>query len=74
MGLNNDLINIFNREIVLLEKYQNICYEIYDLGEKLKEKQADEFLNELMQLYEDNAVQYNAFINWHKKLVSYRSL
>lgn len=66
--LNDELITLYNDEIKILEKYQNICYKIYALKDNLTEKQADGFIKELNSLNAGNLKQYDAFTAWNNKL------
>ena len=66
--LNNELVKLYTDEIVILEKYQNICYKIHALGDKLTEKEAEGFANELKALNAPNMKQYEIFTAWNNKL------
>ena len=66
--LNNELVKLYTDEIVILEKYQNICYKIHALGDKLTEKEAEGFANELKALNAPNMKQYEIFTTWNNKL------
>ena len=66
--LNNELIKLYADEISILTKYQDICYRIHALGDKVTEKEADGFINELKALNAPNMKQYEAFTAWNNKL------
>ena len=68
--LNDELIELYNAEIKILEKYQNICYKIYALKDNITEKQADGFIKDLTSLNAGNLKQYEAFTAWNNKLRS----
>ena len=66
--LNDELIEMYNKEIVILEKYQNIAYKVHALGNNLTLTQAQGFVKELTALNSDNLKQYNQFTAWNNKL------
>jgi len=66
--LNNELIKLYNDEIGILEKYQEICYKIHALGDNITEKEAEGFADELTKLNGPNMKQYEAFTAWNNKL------
>lgn len=68
ISLNNELIKLYEDEIKILEKYQDICYKINALGNNLDTKQAGTFIKQLQELNSPNMKQYNAFTQWNNKL------
>ena len=67
-GLNNELIKLYNDQITILEKFQNICYRIHVMGDKITEKDADNFIKELKALNSPNMKQFEVFTAWNNKL------
>jgi len=66
--LNNELVKLYEDEIKILEKYQDICYKINALGNNLNTQNAGEFIKQLQELNSPNMKQYNAFTQWNNKL------
>lgn len=66
--LNNELIKLYTDEIGILEKYQEICYKIHEMGDNVTEKDANGFIKELQELNAPNMKQYEAFTSWNNKL------
>ena len=66
--LNNELIKLYLDQITILEKYQNICYKIYALGDNITLKDAKGFINELKELNAPNMKQFEVFTAWNNKL------
>ena len=66
--LNDGLIKLYNDQITILEKYQDICYRIYEAKDTLTEKDADGFIKELQTINAPNIKQYEAFTAWNNKL------
>ena len=66
--LNNELIELYNKQTKILEKYQEISYKIHALGDNLTDAQANTFIKELTALNPDNMKLYEEFTNWNNKL------
>ena len=65
-NLNNELIELYNKEIVLLEKWQNIIYKYKD--STIDDKAANDVYNTLLTLNKDNLNYYNEFTTWNNRL------
>ena len=65
--LNNELVELYNKQIVLLEKYQNICYKIHEKADVTLED-AESYLKELHSFNTENLKQYNEFTSWNNRL------
>ncbi len=68
ISLNDELIELYNKEIVIMEKYQNICYEIYQNADSITTQQATGYINQLKALNPDNLKLYEQFTAWNNKL------
>ena len=67
-GLNDELIQLYNDQVTILEKYQDVCYKIYEAKDSLTEKDADSFIKLLQAINAPNVKQYEAFTAWNNKL------
>lgn len=65
--LNNELVELYNKQIEVLKKYKDICYRIYET-QNMTESLAEGFFKELTSLNSDNLELYNEFTNWNNKL------
>ena len=66
--LNDELIQIYNDEIKILQKYRDICYAVYEIQDTLTLEQAANYESELNALNEENLKLYNQFTAWNNKL------
>ncbi len=66
-GLNDELIQLYNDEIVILKKYEAAVYE-YKAIENPTAADAEKTFKALTALNADNLKQYNAFTAWNNKL------
>ncbi len=65
-NLNDELIDLYNDQIVLLKKYEKIVYECYN--KELTDKEAENAYKEFVDLNEENLELYNQFTEWNNKL------
>ncbi len=67
-GLNDELVKLYNDQISILEKFQNICYKIYASKDNVTEKDANKYFSDLQALNKPNMKQYEIFTAWNNKL------
>lgn len=66
--INNELIDIYNKEISVLEKFYTIIKEISVAELTETDEQIEGLYNRLIALNADNLKLYNDFNNWNNKL------
>ena len=64
--LNNELIELYNNQILLLEKFEKVVYK-YN-GKELTDAEIEVAYNEFVDLNDDNLELYNKFTAWNNKL------
>lgn len=64
--LNNELIKLYNDQILVLNKYSEIVYQ-YN-GKELTDAEVEEAYNDFVSLNSENLQLYNRFTAWNNKL------
>ena len=65
--LNNELVDLYNKEIVVLEKYQNAVYAYNNIANATS-ADAEQTFNALTAINADNLKLYDEFTLWNNKL------
>lgn len=66
LKLNNELIQLYNDQILVLKSYQDISYKYYN--KELTDEEVEAALNEYKALNQSNLDLYNRFTTWNNNL------
>ena len=67
-ALNDELVEIYEKQIKVMEKYDKVCTDIDSNKNSLNLEQANKYLNQLKAINPENLKLYEQFTAWNNKL------